>query len=79
MSHPTRARDIMIGKKNGAKLIVVAPRFCEIASKADIFLQVRPGADDALALGLLNVIINEELYNKEFVDKWCIGFPWLFE
>jgi len=79
MSHPTRARDIMIGKKNGAKLIVVDPRFSEIASKADIFLQVRPGADDALVLGMLNVIINEELYNKEFVDKWCVGFPGLKE
>lgn len=74
MSHPTRARDIMIGKKKGAKLIVVDPRFCEIASKADIFLQVRPGADDALALGMLNVIINEGLYDKKFVDKWCVGF-----
>ncbi|MEE9520731.1 MAG: molybdopterin-dependent oxidoreductase [Dehalococcoidales bacterium] len=74
MSHPTRARDIMIGKKKGAKLIVVDPRFCEIASKADIFLQVRPSADDALALGMLNVIINEGLYDKEFVDKWCVGF-----
>ncbi|MFH1240940.1 MAG: molybdopterin-dependent oxidoreductase [Pseudomonadota bacterium] len=79
MSHPTRARDIMIGKKNGAKLIVVDPRFTEIASKADIFLQVRPGADDALALGILNIIINEGLYDKEFVDKWCIGFDKLRE
>lgn len=79
MSHPCRARDIMIGKKNGGKLIVVDPRFCEIASKADIYLQVRPGADDILALGMLNVIINEELYDKEFVAKWCIGFDELRE
>jgi len=73
-SHPTRARDIMIGKKRGAKLIVVDPRFTEIASKADMFLQVRPGADDALALGMLNIIINEELYDKDFVSRWCVGF-----
>jgi len=48
-------------------------------SKADIWLQVRPGTDGALALGMLNVIINEGLYNKEFVDKWCVGFEELKE
>jgi len=79
VAHAGRARDIMIGKKKGGKLIVIDPRMSEIASKADIFLQVRPGADDILALGMLNVIINEKLYNKEFVDKWCVGFPELRE
>lgn len=79
MSHPMVARNIMIGKKKGAKLIVIDPRFTETASKADLWLQVRPGADDALALSMLNVIISEELYDKEFVDKWCIGFEQLKE
>ena len=79
MSHPTEARRIMIGKKNGAKLIVVDPRFSETVSKADLWLQVRPGTDDALALGMLNVIINEGLYDKEFVAKWCLGFEELKE
>lgn len=74
MSHPMAARDIMIGRKNGAKIIVVDPRFTEIAAKADIFLQPRPATDDALALGILNVIINEQLYDKEFINKWCVGF-----
>src|SRR4030042_3738661 len=74
VAHAGRARDIMIGKKQGAKLIVIDPRMSQIASKADIFLQVRPGADDILALGMLNVIINEKLYDDEFVNKWCVGF-----
>jgi len=74
MSHPVAARNIMIGRRNGAKLIVVDPRFTEIAAKADIFLQPRPATDDALALGILNVIINEDLYDKEFVARWCVGF-----
>ena len=74
MSHPTRARDIMIGLKNGAKLVVIDPRFTQLASKADLFLQIRPGTDDALALGMLNIIINENLYDKDFVAKWCVGF-----
>lgn len=79
MTHPTRARDIMIGVKNGAKLIVIDPRLTQTASKADLFLPIRPGTDDALALGMLNVIINENLYDKQFVAKWCIGFGELRE
>ncbi len=74
MSHPVAARDIMTGRRNGAKLIVVDPRFTEIAAKADLFLQPRPATDDALALAVLHVIILEELYDKEFVAKWCVGF-----
>ena len=79
MTHPTQGREIIIGKMNGAKLVVIDPRFTEIASKADIFLQVRPGTDDALALSMLNVIINERLYDQEFVEKWCVGFDQLKE
>jgi anaerobic selenocysteine-containing dehydrogenase len=79
MAHPTRARDIMIGVENGARLIVIDPRFTEIASKADLFLPLRPGTDDALALGMINIIINEKIYDQEFVEKWCIGFDELRE
>ncbi|WP_455368073.1 molybdopterin-containing oxidoreductase family protein [[Eubacterium] cellulosolvens] len=78
-SHPTRARDIMIGKKKGGKLIVIDPRFTEIAAKADLYLRLRPATDGALALGMLNIIINEELYNREFVKNWCLGFDLLKE
>ena len=65
--------------KRGTKLIVVDPRKTEMAAKADIWLQVRPGTDDALALGLLNVMITEGLYDKEFVQEWTIGFDRLAE
>ncbi|MFC2058942.1 molybdopterin-dependent oxidoreductase, partial [Chloroflexota bacterium] len=61
-------------KKAGMKLVVVDPRLSESAQEADIWVQLRPGTDGALALGMLNVIINEELYDREFVDKWCLGF-----
>jgi len=60
--------------KRGAKLIVVDPRKTSLASKADYWLQVRPGTDDALALGMLHTIIQEELYDKDFVREWTIGF-----
>jgi hypothetical protein len=55
-------------------MIVVDPRPTECAKEADIWLQLRPGTDGALALGMLNVIINEDIYDKEFVAKWCLGF-----
>jgi len=50
-------QDILHAKRNGAKLIVVDPRRCEAAEAADIYLQIRPGTDGALALAMLNVII----------------------
>lgn len=65
--------------RKGSKLIVIDPREIELAKKADLWLQVRPGTDDALALSILNVIINENLYDKEFVEKWTVGFEQLKE
>ncbi len=66
-------------EERGTKLISIDCRFTVHSAKADLWLQVRPGTDAALALGMLNVIINEDLYDKEFVDKWCIGFEELKE
>jgi anaerobic selenocysteine-containing dehydrogenase len=75
ISHPPRGRDVMRGRvSNGAKLIVVDPRRTYLASKADLWLQIRPGTDAALVLGLINLIIEQGLYDKEFVERWCIGF-----
>ncbi len=59
---------------NGAKMIVVDPRKTRLAKHAEYWLQLRPGTDDALALGMLHVIIEEKLYDADFVDKWCYGF-----
>ncbi len=65
--------------KRGTKLIVVDPYLTWLASKADIWLQLRPGTDAALGLAMLDTIIKEELYDKEFVDKWTYGFGQLSE
>lgn len=65
--------------KRGTKLIVVDPRRTWLANKAEIWLQIRPGTDAALALAMINVIIEEELYDKEFVEKWTFGFEQLKE
>ena len=79
-AHPPVGWKMQKAKSEGrAKLIVVDPRRTRHAQKADVWLQIRPGTDDALALGMLNVIINEELIDREFVDRWCLGFDELAE
>jgi anaerobic selenocysteine-containing dehydrogenase len=65
---------IKAARKAGTKIIVIDPRRSEAAELADIWLRIRPGADGALAYGLIHVIINEGLYDEEFVDNWCLGF-----
>jgi anaerobic selenocysteine-containing dehydrogenase len=71
VNHAKRILDV---KEKGAKIVVIDPRFTNMASKADIYLRIRPGTDGALALGMLHVIIQEELYNKDFVNRWTVGF-----
>jgi anaerobic selenocysteine-containing dehydrogenase len=72
-------RRILAAKARGAKLIVVDPRVIPLAKKADIYTAIRPGTDCALVLSLLNVIISEKLYDKDFVEKWTHGFEQLSE
>jgi anaerobic selenocysteine-containing dehydrogenase len=56
------------------KIIVIDPRETELAKRAVLWLQVRPGVDDALALSMLNVTIAERLYDEPFVQRWTHGF-----
>jgi anaerobic selenocysteine-containing dehydrogenase len=65
---------ILDAKERGAKLIVIKPEMQPDAAKADIWVPLRPGTNAALALGMINVIVNEHLYDEEFVSKWCYGF-----
>ncbi len=65
--------------RRGSRLIVIDPRVTWLASRAELHLQNRPGTDGALAMGMLNVIINEEIYDKKFVEKWTFGFDELKE
>jgi anaerobic selenocysteine-containing dehydrogenase len=67
-------RRVLDAKQRGAKLVVIDPRFSSVAAKADISIRPRPGTDGALALGMLNVILEEELYDAYFVNTWTYGF-----
>lgn len=70
----TMMQDMANAKANGAKLIVVDPRFSSAAMKADYWLPIKPGTDTALLLAWMNVLISEKLYDEEFVRKWTVGF-----
>jgi len=63
----------------GAKVIVIDPRKTEIASKAHLWFRIRPGSDAALALGVLKVVVEEQLYDADFTSKWTIGLEELRE
>lgn len=56
------------------KLIVIDPRRTKTAEVANLHLALRPRTDGALALGMIRVLIEEDLYDKEFVERWCLGF-----
>ena len=70
VTKPEFGRHYKEAKKRGAKIIVIDPKFTESARMADLWLQIRPASDGALLLGWLNVIIEEKLYDRDFVEKW---------
>ena len=68
---PTKALNDAL--KDGIKMIVIDPRKTEVAKKAHIHLQVRPAEDPTLLSGMIRVILEEELYDKDFVSKYVDG------
>ncbi|HDK26535.1 MAG TPA: 4Fe-4S dicluster domain-containing protein, partial [Candidatus Atribacteria bacterium] len=74
-NHPIIALEIKKAvTKNGAKLIVADPREIELVKYATLWLRQRPGTDVALFNGLMNVIINEGLEDKEFIAQRTEGY-----
>ena len=61
------------------KHIIIDPRWSASAGPADIWLPLRPGTDAAMAMGWINLIIEEDLYDHAFVEKYCHGFEELRE
>ena len=64
-------------RRNGAKLVVIDPYKTRTAKSADWYLPINPGTDVALALAMMHVIINENLYNEDYVSKYTLGFEQL--
>ncbi|MBA4312326.1 MAG: nitrate reductase [Chlorobiaceae bacterium] len=72
--HNTQAQEFADAVGNGASIIVVDPRFSVAAGKAKYYLPIKPGTDLALLLAWMNVIVSENLYDKEYVEKYGFGF-----
>src|SRR6516162_5604997 len=72
-SRLTHATATVEALKRGMRLIVVDPRHVGLASKADLWLRVRPGTDGALALGLANLMIEGGWYDRDFIRDWSNG------
>ena len=79
ISNPDENKGINLAKtlRAGAKLIVIDPRGNKLADKADLWLRLRPATDSALALGLLHVIVRENLHDHDFVNNHTTGFEQL--
>jgi anaerobic selenocysteine-containing dehydrogenase len=65
---------ILKAKKNGAKIVVIDPVRTRTAKQADWHIRIKPGTDAALALGMMNVIISEDLVDHDYVEKYTLGF-----
>ncbi len=61
-------------KGRGLKTIVLDPRFTNTAAKADRWYAINPGTDLAFVLALTYVVLKENLYDKEFITKYGVGF-----
>ena len=65
----------VMAKKAGLKIIVVDPRYSDSASVlADEWIALRPGTDAALVAGMIHVMLEENLQDQDFLDKYCVGF-----
>jgi len=74
ITRPAVWKEYMNARKNGARLIVIDPRFSEISAAADLWLQLKPGTDSVVLLAMIDHIIKIGIYDKHFVCKWCHGF-----
>ena len=72
--HVSHIKKYLKGLERGAKLVVVDPRFSASASKADIWVQIKPGTDTAMLLAIMNYLIENEKYAVDFVEEHGEGF-----
>lgn len=78
-AHPVAASFVKNAVRKGAKLFVVDPRATDLAKMATLHLPIKVGSDIALLNAVMNVLITEDLYDKEYVGSCCMGFEALKE
>ena len=77
--HNTQVQDFADAIRNEADIITVDPRYSVAASKSRWWLPIKPGTDTALLLAWMNVIIGEELYDRDYIERYAYGFEQLAE
>lgn len=75
--HNSQVQTLTQALDKGATLITVDPRFSVPASKSQHWLPIKPGTDLALLLAWMNILINEKLYDRDYVTRYCDGFEQL--
>ncbi len=73
-SNTAIVRGILDARERGLRIIDVGPLITPLTAHADMHLRIRPGTSGALALGMANVIIEEGLYDRDFVENYTLGF-----
>jgi anaerobic selenocysteine-containing dehydrogenase len=74
-SPPLDMHRLETAAKRGAEVIVIDPRKTETATRTNAkWIPIRPGTDGALALSMIEVMVDEELYDEDFAENWCHGF-----
>ncbi len=75
--HNGQVQELSQAIDNGASIITVDPRYSTVASKSKFWLPIKPATDIALLLAWINVIIEDELYDKDYVEQYTFGFEQL--
>lgn len=78
-AHPIIGNKMKRAARNGSKLIVIDPRYTEIAEFSTLWLPLKSGTDTALINGLLHIIIKEGWEDKEFIEKRCTNYDSILE
>jgi cysteine desulfurase NifS len=74
-SPPLDMHRLEAAAERGAEIVVIDPRRTETVKRVDAeWIPIRPGTDGALALGMINSMIEEDLYEEVFAEQWCHGF-----
>ena len=73
-SNTSAVRKLLDARERGLKIIEVGPLITPLTAHADFHLRIRPGTSGALALGMAHVIIEEGLFDRDFVEHWTVGF-----
>ncbi len=75
-SPPLDMHRLLAAARRGADIVVIDPRRTETAARTGAqWIPIRPGTDGALALGLIEAMIEDDLFDEDFADNWTHGFP----